>query len=536
MSAFFTPSRRFPSVCACLILLLLSRVPAMVCPFELNRDESQMAAQAMRYEHDLTPWRSVEGETNGPLDSWLLLAAHDLGMPLGYRELHILGALCLASILLATYAAARSLVGETPALLGLAAGSWWLACAPVEDLTHYSSELVPGLLISLALAAIARARRAGSGRDWRWGFAAGALLGLAPWGKLQSGPVALVLGIWALADGLAGDAASRPFRRRYAAALIAGAILPGAFLLAWLAGAGALEEFWRVYIVGGIYHGRSRPWGAHWTNLKDLLFWRPDSPWIWDVALVCAGALWVRGWAGWQSAPRRILLLALLWFLAGVFVALRPITQWTHYAIFILSPGVFLAAISARVLLGSDPPAGGGEAGRPDPGRRRGWLVLTLGILPLPALNFAHYHYYRAARAMASSRTAFAGQIVLVQAVRHFVPQPRSLAVWGWKPSLYVDLGLPPATRNAVCAFLTDGNPNQEFLRAAFMGDLEKSRPELIVDVEDYVYRGRRQTAPETFPALADYLEQNYDLAGRSAVPRNLDYSLAIAIYIRRQN
>src|SRR5665213_2535239 len=133
MSGLVTHLRRSPWVWGSLALLLLSRVPAMVCPFELDRDESQMAAQAMRYAHDLTPWRSVEGETNGPLDSWLLLAAHDLGMPLNYPALHILAALCLAAILLATYAAMRRLAGETGALIGLAAGAWWLACAPVQE-------------------------------------------------------------------------------------------------------------------------------------------------------------------------------------------------------------------------------------------------------------------------------------------------------------------------------------------------------------------------------------------------------------------
>jgi hypothetical protein len=182
------------------------------------------------------------------------------------------------------------------------------------------------------------------------------------------------------------------------------------------------------------------------------------------------------------------------------------------------------AAILGQMLLGGD------QADRP---RRLGWLILAVGILPLPIANFVHYHYYRAAQAMASSRQAFAGEIVLAQAVRHFVPQPASLAVWGWKPSLYVDLGVAPATRNAVCAFLIDDNPSRDFLRAAYMRDLEKSRPEVIVDVEDYVYRGQRRSAPDTFPALAAYLDQNYILAGHTEARRTADYGMAIAIYIR---
>jgi hypothetical protein len=522
MSGLVTHLRRSPWVWGSLLFLLLSRVPAILCPFELDRDESQMAAQAMRYAQDLTPWRSVEGETNGPLDSWLLLAAHDLGMPLKYPWLHLLAALLLAAILLATYTALRRLAGEIPAQIGLVAGAWWLAWAPVQEFVHYSSELVPGLLLSLAVAVIARARQAESGPDWRRGLAAGILLGLAPWGKLQAGPVGLALGVWAVADGWFGNPAPAPIRRRYAAALLAGALLPAVLFLSWLVAAGAADEFWRVYIISGLYHGRARPWAVHLQNLEDLLCWRANSPWLWDSALLAVGALWLRRRSPAKPVPSSIRWLALLWLAAGIYVALRPITQWTHYAIFFLPPLMACAAILAPVLLG----------GRP----RLGWTILALGVLPLPVANFLTYHYYVAAQAMASSRSAFAGEILLAQAVRHFVPEPKSLAVWGWKPSLYVDLGLPPATRNAVCAFLIDDNPNRDFLRAAYMRDLEKSQPEVIVDVEDYVYRGRRQSASESFPALAAYLSQNYVLAGSTAAPRTADYSLVIAIYTRRPN
>jgi hypothetical protein len=528
MSGLVTHLRRSPWVWGSLVLLLLSRVPAMRCAFELDRDESQMAAQAMRYAQDLTPWRSVEGETNGPLDSWLLLAAHELGMPLRYQALHVLAALLLAAILLATYAALRRLVGETGAGVGLAAGAWWLAWAPVQEFVHYSSELVPALLLSLAVGAIARARRAPAGPDWRLGLVAGVLLGLAPWGKLQAGPVALMLGIWALVDGAKRKAADTSTRRKYLGALLVGAILPAVLLLSWVVVAGAGEEFWRIYVISGIYHGRARPWGVHLQNLEDLVLWRANSPWLWDAVLLAAGTLWLRGRTGGKVGSPRILSLASLWLAAGLFVALRPITQWTHYAIFFLPPLVAWAAILAQALLGGDLRVTGNRR------RRLGWLVLAIGILPLPVINFFYYHYGQAARLMASSRQAFAGEIVLAQAVRTFVPQPTSLAVWGWKPSLYVDLGLPPATRNAVCAFLTDGNPNQEFLRAGYMRDLEASKPEVIVDVEDYVYRGQRQTAPSSFPALAAYLDQNYLLAGHTAAPRTADYSMAIAIYTRR--
>jgi hypothetical protein len=535
MSAPVPPLRRAPWIYGCLLFLLLSRLPAMLCPFEINLDEGQMAAQAMRYGHDLTPWRSVEGETNGPLDSWFLLGAHDLGMPLNYRALHILAALCLAGILLATYAAARRLVGEAAALVGLAAGSWWLAWAPAPDFIHYSSELVPALLLSSALAVIARARQGAAGPDWRLGLLAGLLLGLAPWGKLQAGPVALALGLWAVADAWRGGSAPRPARRQYAAALLAGAILPGLILLTWVVAAGAGEEFWRVYIINGLNNGRTQTWAGQLKNLWGILFWYDNCAWIWCVALLAAGAFWLRRRTGWGSVPRRIWTLALLWLVVGLFVALRPLTQRPHYAIFFLPPLMLGVVIFAHSLLAEREIGEAKAAGRTPLRRRHGWIILALALAPLPVVHFFQYDYFRVVQTILSAEEnhVFDGQGFLVKAVRHFVPQPKSIAVWGWKPSIYVDLGLPPATRNAVYAFLTDGNPSQEFLRAAFMRDLATSRPEVIVDVEDVVYRGHRRTSPETFPALARYLAENYGVAGNAEVTRTADYSMVIVIYAR---
>jgi hypothetical protein len=522
-----TPNlRRALLVLACGLFLLLSRMPAMLCRFELNPDESQMAAQAMRYGQDLTPWRAVEGETNGPLDSWFLLALHQAGMPYSYRALHVVAALSLVALLFATYGAARALAGEAAALVTLGAGTWWLAWAPVEDLAHYSSELVPAFLVSAALALVGRARRTPAGPDWRRGLAAGCLLGLAPWAKLQAGPVALAVGLWAVADGVL-NAAPWACRRRYVGALVAGALGPGLVFLTWIAWAGSAVEFWRIYVLGGLYHGRAQPWGEHLHNAATMLARSDDSPWFWSVALLLAGAAALLRRAAWRAVPRRIWCLAVMWSVVGVFVALRPVTQRTHYALFFLAPLALLAGLVARVLAG--------EASRLGPPwrRRAAWAVVALAVLPLPALNFISYKNYLGLRLVATSDRPFWAQQAVAGAVRHFVPRPRSLAVWGWKPSLYVDLGLAPATRNAVYAFLTDGNPDQEFLRAAFMDDLRKSRPEVIVDVEDFVYRGARQTAPETFPALEGYLEQNYLEAGNADFHRSADYTTAIVIYRR---
>jgi hypothetical protein len=507
----------------CLGFFLISRVPAMQCPFQLNVDEGQMLAQAMRYAQDLTPWRSVDGETGGPILSWFLLLGHACGLPFNFRTEHALAALCLAGTLLATFAAARRLLGEEAALIGLGAGSLWLALIPDEDFSHYSSELVPDLFLALALAILAGTARSHTAA--RRFFFAGWLLGLVPWAKLQAVPIALVLGLWALAEIFRGE----PGRGRRAGLLVCGGLLPSAFILTWVAQAGAWDQFWHSYILANLSRAAAKPWSAQGTNLLHLLLFQEGSPWFLGTALLAIGACCLRGRSGWRAVPRGATVLAALLSAAAMFAVLRPVVTYSHYEQLCLVPLVLLAACGARALLGDGSPAA-------DPQRRAGWIILAVGLLPLPAAYFwcndgwrileETWHYEQS--------RAFQPQAFVDRAVRQFAPGATSLAVWGWTPYLYVDLGIAPGTRDAGYASMTDGNPSEGFIRAAFLQDLEQSSPQFIVDTEDYIVGGVRKTAPDTFPGLAAYLRSNYKLIGRGTVSRAPEVMLLVDVYVRQ--
>jgi uncharacterized membrane protein len=515
-----TPSLRTSVwVWACLGCFLLSRVPAIRCPYQLDVDEGQMLAQAMRYEHDLTPWRAVDGETGGPLLSWVPLFAHDIGLPYNFRTLHLLAALILAGTLLAAYAAARELAGEEAALVALAAGAWWLALTPGPDFVHYSSELIPGLLLALALVAGTGRAPRGIGRI----LLAGLLLGLIPWAKLQAVPIGLALGGWMLVSlGWEG-------RWRQAGVLLAGAVLPSAALLAWIRGAGAWDQFWHSYIVANLYRAAGKPWSAQLALFAHRLVSEEGSAWFLSAALLVATALGFRKWAGGRRLAPKIWILALLLVAAAIFAVLRPTTQYPHYEQLCLVPLLLLVACAASILVGEGPAAG----------HRRppaAWWLLALGVLPLPAVYFVRDEGFRVlGETWAYQRSrAFETQAFVESTVRHFVPQPQSLAVWGWAPYLYVDLGIPPGTRDAGYTSLHDGNPSQEFMRAAFLRDLTASAPQTIVDTEDYIVDQVRTTAPASFPGLAALLRAHYVLIGRGTATLGPKFSILVDVYLRR--
>ncbi|HEX3730313.1 MAG TPA: hypothetical protein VHV47_10950 [Opitutaceae bacterium] len=511
-------------VWACLGLLLLSRLPAIGCPFQLNVDEGQMVAQAMRYFHHPTPWASVDGETGGPVLSWFLALAHCATLPFSFRTAHLLAAGCLVAVLCASFGAARRLLGETPAAAALAAGAWWLALSPDEDFIHYSSELVPDVLIACALLLWVSLRGRERGGDLRRLLFALAL-GLVPWAKLQAAPIALVLGLWACGETLFSAGAGAILRLRRLAILVGAALLPSALILCWVREAGAWDQFWHSYILANAARAGGKSWPGHLSDLANLTLHREGSAWFLGAAVLLIGALWRGGNTAMRGTPGKVLGLALLWLLAAILAVLAPTTQYSHYQQLCLVPLVLLVAACAALLVGDGVNAD-----------RRGWTFLILGIVPLPVISFIQHGGVAMVKQTLryDHGPAFQSQSFVVGAVQQFAPGATSLAVWGWAPYLYVDLQIPPGTRDAGYASLTDGNPSQEFMRTSFIRDLAASQPQVIVDTEDDIVSGRRRTAPASFPALAALLRRDYRLVGRGTAMHGPGRSLLVDIYLRR--
>ena len=104
----------------------------------------------------------------------------------------------------------------------------------------------------------------------------------------------------------------------------------------------------------------------------------------------------------------------------------------------------------------------------------------------------------------------------IAREIRSISPDARRMAVWGWMPSFYVETGIPPATRHAVCIFVIEPSPAREHLRASFLSDIRREKPDVIVDaVADGCFRWNWDSSKrlQSFPELAQYVRQNYVLA-----------------------
>jgi hypothetical protein len=483
--AFLSSRRRegiFVSLLSCGVLL--SRVSSVRFAHELNIDESLMLAQAARYAHDIVPWRSVDGTTSGPISSWVLLIAHWLGMPLTYSPVHLLAAALLAGTVPLLYLAARRRFGVLPAAIGATCEATWIILSQAKDFIHYSSELVPILLISASLALGEKGKR---------GILAAFFLGVVPWTKLQAAPIAFVVGLWMLYRVI------RPLEREQHAkspvaqvvALVAASLIFSALLLALVFAGGASSEMWHSYFLATKYYSGSV---GFWELVRRLALYcasKDDCPWV-AVLLILRLCL---GWRANSNAQENSNFPWLL-TIASAFACVRTGMPFDHYQLLMLPALVTLTAASFVEWSGVEISVA----------NRVRIAAVALLVFAVPRSVDA-FHRFRTHLGYPSPESAEQ----ISAAIRRADPKARSLTIWGWNLSLYIETGLPPSTRHGTFHFLILDSPSRDFLRKTFMGDLLRSGSEIFVDGGPIPL--------STFPELETYVHNNFSLSQQLDTP-----------------
>jgi hypothetical protein len=469
-------------------------MPIIRYPAELNADESQMLAQAMRYTRDFMPWRGVDGTSGGPLNSLYLLVPHLLGMRLYYPDAHLVAAISWSVSAFSCWLAARFAFGARGAMAGLAMMVAWLLCEQGSDFLQYSSEVLPVLILSLALVGVTS-----EGAGCR---VAAILLGLVPWAKMQAAPIAAVVGAWMLARVLwpnsRPDQASAGGRVRAALVIIGLSLLPTVVLVAFVAWGGALEEMWRSYFIGNLYYAGPFRVSHFFAELGDRLTeWRV-IPWSLGLLLVWGAGLAMR--RDWRRRAGLLGFASLAWvmFLVSWYVAARPVRLFGHYQ-FLLLPALVL--LTARVVEGVRAGSRAGEfASR--------FYLAAVGLYLLLNLRPALVSLNHVLKEPNPSESA--AKLVLSQ-IRRVAPGSRGILVWGWFPSLYVESGMPPPTRHVISHFLNGGSPSRDYLRSTYMADLVAERPQVFVDAHMTFLDSKFARDPvRKFPALDGYVRANF--------------------------
>jgi hypothetical protein len=350
-------------------------------------------------------------------------------------------------------------------------------------------------------------------------FGAGLFLGAVPFGKLQAAPVAAVSvvgGIWFL---ISDDALKWTERRRSLMALIGGAATVPAIIVGTVLCFGIWPDFFHSYILDNIRYAGANRFPAErafsWMDAPRMLIELSGSaenfnPFFWwMIGFGGCGLLLIAFFTKWH---RRCVGLAAAASVAAICAALAPGRLYLHYLQLIIFPvGLFAGLVAGSVLQDVTRKS---FAGISLGGMRAIILGLFLVCGLAPQIWWRALEPHRFIGRFSATHGALVRSEVSNEILRHASPGER-LGMWGWMPVFWVETGLIQATRDANDSREIDPHPEREYYRSRFLGDLLRARPPVFVDAVgpgNFVYEDRAEFAHETFPALRDYLVNNYRL------------------------
>ncbi len=171
------------------LTLAFLRLPSLCFNQEMNPDESQLIASGITLLTDPVYGRSVDGTTIGPLNSYLLLVPHGLGLPMDYRSARLVALVLIGGSLLLFYGSTRRIAGPLASRISTLFSVLFFAWTSHYDFLHFSSELTSMVLVAgcflIVLRVLQTKATVPSGC-----FDAGVLAGLVPYSKLQALPIA----------------------------------------------------------------------------------------------------------------------------------------------------------------------------------------------------------------------------------------------------------------------------------------------------------------------------------------------------------
>lgn len=509
-------SRRIVFAVLVLFVLFAWRWPFLLSADEYNPDESQLIAGAMTLRLDAVPWRGVDGFTSGPLNFYPLTAIQLCGLPLDYFTARVTALLLIWGALLACYHLWSRVFDSIIASVCLLPALAFFSTVTDWDFIHYSSEHLALLLTAVSAYGILRPVEDVTLRT-RWRIFGCLCAGMLPLAKLQSGPLAAALVVLALISERR-EISPEVSKKRVIALRLFAAALPTVFIVGLAGATGQFEHFLRSYLLQNfVYVGD----GASLAEVIENLWSTSHKT---DHFLIFCGITTLGACVGapicLRSKPKN------WWWISGALIFAASLVSifgarraLLHYVLLCIVPLVLWYGAGVGSCLKTLSP------------RPRLWLSSVFLLIGLAPFGF------RLTQKPPDIIGTFGAQwrepyTAVGRLLRSYKSPESRLAIWGWLPSLYVESGLPQATRDGNTSWAMIPSPHREYYQQRFLADLRRTHPDFFVDavgVGSRFFSDRGTAGHESFPALASYISQNYQLvtdAGylrlylRNALPR----------------
>lgn len=492
------------------LLLFLLRLPSIVYNQEINPDESQMLAQALTLRHDPVFWRSVDGTTGGPLNTYLLTVVGMFGFPYDYTTARLVAYGLVVLILWLSYRTARLWFDETPARYALLPFVFMLGLTQHGDLIHYNSELIVVALLTGSVYLYAIMVKEPKPRFWRIGLI-GLLLGMVPFSKLQGLPSAAVIGLFVGFDLLTRPRLNTGNKYRRLAMLAGGGLTFIGVALALIVFCGVYWDFETFYIKANFGYGDNPSFltqllylPAYLHLADEILFIVLLTTGIWLLSARPGSTLPAARRFDWRVGGLLLLLLA-----AGLYAALRTGMNFVHYLYFLFNPLLLLLAYGWQRLFA----------------RRRRWVPgVEMGAMALFLLFFGittadAYRQGRPANPYPSDQQG-GWQVPLSPVAKEVMKYAKSgepLVVWGWMCSYYVETRMPQGVAENHSQRSVLFKPMLKQYQQRYLSDVLRSYPPVFVDAvgnHDLWLTDRQTQGHEIIKPLKRFIAAHYRYMG----------------------
>jgi len=488
-----------------LLTIMVAHAPTLDRREELlNPDESQLLAGALTLREHFAPWLSVDLSTAGPVSVLPLLL-----IPANYVSARWLAAWLAAAAVVFCWLALTSTGDDALTRVAALPVATFFAFMQDTELFQFSTEHVAALLLAIAIWLWMSATAGGENPLKRGpALGLGVCLGSAVMAKLQSAPGAAWLAL--AAGGLALLDSRLAWSRRLTvfAYLVAGATCVPAFFAFLATAQGVLPDLVQSYALNNLHYV-----GSMKHERTGILGYQPAVVWGLNYLLKPVGILMLACLAAgrkFSATERRIATVSLGLLVASIVAVALPGRGSRHYWFFVLGPVVLAFGSVAR-------PAWRCLSARlPGSAANQRWVIV--GLVPLLlGLPVAHRLRTNRDEALAGVLTQIPTVASAGQKLRELARPGDKLTVWGWRPELYVYSGLPQGTREAHTEWLIEAIPLRDYYRQRFLGDFTRVKPRFFADAVgtgSYTYPDRTRASHETFAALRELINRDYDYIG----------------------
>jgi hypothetical protein len=378
----------------------------------------------------------------------------------------------------------------------------------------------------------------------------GAVLGAAPWCKLQSAPISLALSLVVLAAIFkSADFRSRRSQVTAAALFSFGLALTTLVFLSTLAVSGAITDFWKSYILANLGFAGDVNIMSIAVNCLTIFVISPLNQLLFSgLGLL----LYVSQLPGSQELTKKQkwAMGGLVVYAAAALLAVGRVRYlFPHHAMFVIPPMTcILALLAGRAV------SAGFQRQQYAHKMMAIFLLILLGATGTiyVAYGIQYIHVMKTVRQLAISkvplneqddevalnalapkenrglaRTLMNGAVgpsrwvlrnsnekILATILKIERTRPiRSLSVWGYAPGVYVLAGLPPATRDSVTR--VEKGPLGPYFQNRYLEDLKENPPDLFIDAVSkgtFIWDWTEDDGYEWDPQLRKFIDDNYVL------------------------